>query len=258
MMKSVSTLDRIRVVLSHTFHPGNIGAVARAMKTMGLHRLYLVNPKRYPDPEATTRATGAADVLEQAVVCASLDEALQGTVLAVALTARRRDLSNPLLTPRAAAPALLAEAQQHEVALLFGAETSGLTNDELDRCQMSVMIPSDPEFASLNLASAVQVMAYELRTASGEGVLPMTEEVANGALLRASLDEVEGFFQHLERIMVASGFLDPTSPKRLMHRLRRLYSRARLEREEINILRGILTSLDPARRIKRANVEENN
>ena len=239
MKKSVSALGRIRVVLSHTFHPGNIGAVARAMKTMGLHRLYLVNPTRYPDAEATTRATGAADVLEQAIVCASLDEALQGTVLTVALTSRRRDLSHPLLTPRAAAPALLAEAQHGEVALLFGAETSGLTNAELDRCQMLVMIPANPEFASLNLASAVQVVAYELRAALLEGALPVVEEERE----RASFEEVEGFYGHLEQAMVASGFLDPASPKRLMLRLRRLFARSRLEREEVNILRGILTSL---------------
>lgn len=241
MKKSVSALDRIRVVLSHTFHPGNIGAVARAMKTMGLSRLYLVNPQRYPDAEATTRATGAADVLEQAVVCASLDDALQGTVLTVATTSRRRDLSHPLLTPRAAAPLLLAEAQHGEVALLFGAETSGLTNAELDRCQMLLMIPTNPEFASLNLASAVQVLAYELRTALPDGALPVAEEEGN----RASFEEVEGFYGHLEQAMMATGFLDPASPKRLMHRLRRLFARSRLEREEVNILRGILTSLAP-------------
>jgi tRNA/rRNA methyltransferase len=247
MNKNGSSLDRIRVVLSHTYHPGNIGAVARAMKTMGLSRLYLVNPVRFPDAEATTRATGAADVLEQAQVCASLDEALQGTVLTVALTSRRRDLSHPLLTPRAAAPLLLAEAQHNEVALLFGAETSGLTNAELDRCQMLVMIPANPEFASLNLAAAVQVLAYELRTALPEGALPPEDEQKE----LASFDEVEGFYGHLEQAMVASGFLDPASPKRLMHRLRRLYARSRLEREEINILRGILTSLETRKKVPR-------
>lgn len=241
MKKSVSALDRIRVVLSHTFHPGNIGAVARAMKTMGLSRLYLVNPQRFPDAEATTRATGAADVLEQALVCTSLDEALRGTILAAAATSRRRDLSHPLLTPRAAAPMLLAEAQHGEVALLFGAETSGLTNAELDRCQMLLMIPANPEFASLNLASAVQVLAYELRTALPDDMSPVAEEERN----RASFEEVEGFYGHLEQVMVASGFLDTSSPKRLMHRLRRLFARSRLEREEINILRGILTSVAP-------------
>lgn len=241
MKESVCALDRIRVVLSHTFHPGNIGAVARAMKTMGLYRLYLVNPQRFPDAEATTRATGAADVLEQARVCTSLDEALQGTIFAAAATSRRRDLSHPLLTPRTAAPLLLVEAQHGEVALLFGAETSGLTNAELDRCQMLLKIPANPAFASLNLASAVQVLAYELRTALSDEMLPVAEEERS----RASFEEVEGFYAHLEQVMVASCFLDPASPKRLMHRLRRLFARSRLEREEVNILRGILTSVAP-------------
>ena len=240
MQKSVCALDRIRVVLSHTFHPGNIGAVARAMKTMGLNRLYLVNPQRFPDVEATTRATSAVDVLERAVVCASLDEALQGTILAAATTSRHRDLSHPSLTPRAAAPILLSETRHGEVALLFGAETSGLTNSELDHCQMLLMIPANPDFVSLNLAAAVQVLAYELRTALPEAPSPVAE-----AENRASLDEIEGFYGHLEQTMTASGFLDPASPKRLMHRLRRLFARSRLEREEVNILRGILTSLAP-------------
>ncbi len=237
---SLGGLDRVRVVLNRPSHPGNIGAAARAMKTMGLSRFYLVEPRRFPDAEATTRASGALDVLEQATVCASLDEALAGTVLAAALTSRRRDLSLPPLTPREAAPQILAETVLGEVALVFGAETSGLTNDELDRCQMMVMIPANPDYASLNLAAAVQVLSYELRTASQVGTGPAAEP-GNWA----GLEEIEGVFGHLEQVMIASGFLDPASPKRLMHRLRRLFARTRLEREEVNILRGILTSLDP-------------
>jgi len=240
MKNTVTPLDRVRVVLNRPSHPGNIGAAARAMKTMGLSRLYLVDPRRFPDAEANTRASGALDVLEQATVCASLDEALVGTVLAAALTSRRRDLSLPPLTPREAAPQLLAETALGEVALVFGAETSGLSNDELDRCQMMVMIPANPDYASLNLAAAVQVLSYELRTASLIGAVP---EEAPGNW--AGLEEIEGVFGHFEQVMIASGFLDPASPKRLMHRLRRLFARTRLEREEVNILRGILTSLDP-------------
>lgn len=236
-------LARVRVVLNRPSHPGNIGAAARAMKTMGLSHLYLVNPQRFPDAEATTRSSGALDVLENATVCASLDEALAGTVLAAALTSRRRDLSLPPLLPREAAPRLLAETALGEVALVFGAETSGLSNDELDRCQLLVMIPANPDYASLNLAAAVQVLSYELRTASLAGEAPAVEQ-GNWA----GLDEIEGVFGHLERVMIASGFLDPASPKRLMHRLRRLFARTRLEREEVNILRGILTSLDPGRK----------
>ncbi|MBS4096124.1 MAG: RNA methyltransferase [Sulfuricella sp.] len=241
-MKKSTALDRVRVVLSHPSHPGNIGAAARAMKTMGLSRLYLVNPRRFPDPEAVTRSSGAADVLENATVCGSLEEALGGTVLAAALTSRRRDLSLPPLTLREAAPKLLAEAQDHEVAVVFGAETSGLTNAELDCCQMLLSIPANPEYASLNLAAAVQVVTYELRTATASEA-PPTE---TGNL--ATLEEIEGFYGHLEEVMIAASFLDPASPKRLMHRLRRLYARTRLEREEVNILRGILKSLDPRRK----------
>lgn len=242
VMTKSATLDRIRVVLSHPSHPGNIGAAARAMKTMGLHRLYLVNPKRFPDAEATTRASGATDVLESAKVCASLAEALTGTVLAAALTSRRRDLALPFHSPREAAPKLIAEAAGNDVALVFGAETNGLTNAELDLCQMLLSIPANPEYASLNLAAAVQVLAYEMRCAAGETALP-----GGDAGTPASLEEIEGFYGHLEGVMVASGFLDPASPKRLMHRLRRLFARTRLEREEVNILRGILKSLDPRR-----------
>lgn len=242
-MKKSNVLDRVRVVLCQPSHPGNVGAVARAMKTMGLSRLYLVNPRRFPDPEATTRASGATDVLDHAVVCASLEEALGGAVLAAALTSRRRDLSLPPLTPRLAAPQLLAEAQEDDVAVVFGAETSGLTNAELDCCQLLLSIPANPEYASLNLGAAVQVVAYELRCALSEvgGAQPAPVNLA-------SLAEIEGFYGHLEEVMIASRFLDPASPKRLMHRLRRLYARTRLEREEVNILRGILKSLDPRRK----------
>lgn len=242
-MKKSDVLDRIRVVLCQPSHPGNIGAAARAMKTMGLSRLYLVNPRRFPDPEATTRASGATDVLENAMICATLAEALEGTVLAAALTSRRRDLSLPPLTPRLAAPQLIAEAQGSDVAVVFGAETSGLTNTELDCCQMLLSIPANPEYASLNLASAVQVVAYELRCSLPDAAVT---PVVPGNL--ANLEEIEGFYAHLEEVVIASGFLDPASPKRLMHRLRRLYARTRLEREEVNILRGILKSLDPRRK----------
>lgn len=242
-MKKSDVLERIRVVLCQPSHPGNIGAVARAMKTMGLTRLYLVNPRRFPDPEATTRASGATDVLDNAVVCDSLEEALSGAVLAAALTSRRRDLSLPPVTPRLAAPQLLAEAQENDVAVVFGAETSGLTNAELDRCQLLLSIPANPEYASLNLGAAVQVVAYELRCAAGETAVPATD-----AGTPAGLEEIEGFYTHLEAVVIASGFLDPAVPKRLMHRLRRLFARTRLEREEVNILRGILKSLDPRRK----------
>ena len=227
-------LDNIRVVLSHTSHPGNIGAAARAMKTMGLNNLFLVNPKRFPDAMADAMASGANDVLLNAVVCASLEQALQGAVLVVGLTARHRDLSHAMLTLRQAAPQILERACDAPVALLFGTEMSGLSNAELEKCQLLITIPVNPEYSSLNLAAAVQVVAYELRTC---GIV--TEPISKDFPL-AAFDDVERFYEHLERTLVEIDFLDPLDPRRLMTRLRRLFARARMEKEEVNILRGIL------------------
>lgn len=239
-MKKPNVLNKLRIVLSHTSHPGNIGAAARAMKTMGLERLYLVNPKSFPDAVADARAAGAVDVLMNAQVCATLDEALAGTVLAVAVTARRRDLSHEMLSARQAASRMIALAPSGEVALLFGTEMSGLSNAELDKCQMLATIPANPEFTSLNLASAVQILVYELRMAFLEEIeLPPAK--ANEA---ASFEDVERFYQHLEQTMIATDFFDPENPGRLMQRVRRLFARARPEKEEVSILRGILTSVD--------------
>lgn len=244
-MKKPNALNNIRIVLSHTSHPGNIGAAARAMKTMGLERLYLVNPKAFPDPVADARAAGASDVLENAQVCATLDEALAGTILAVAVTARRRDLSHEMLSAHQAASQMIELAAQGEVALLFGTEMSGLSNAELDKCQLLATIPANPEFTSLNLASAVQILAYELRMALLDSAsFGATETPAAKAMEAASFDDVERFYQHLERTMIDTGFLDPACPGRLMQRLRRLFARARPEKEEVSILRGILTSVE--------------
>ncbi|MCL1860852.1 MAG: RNA methyltransferase [Proteobacteria bacterium] len=244
-MNDLSTLDRVRVVLSRTSHPGNIGAAARAMKTMGLARLWLVSPASFPDPVAEARASGAGDVLAGARVVGSLQEALSGTVLAAALTARRRDLSLERLEPRAAAAELVQCSRNTcgEVALVFGNEASGLSNEELGLCALPVTIPANPAYASLNLGAAVQLMCYELRLAAmgqgGEPFLPIAPLPEP-----ATHDETEHFFAHLESSIVTSGFLDPTKPRRLMARLRRLFGRARLEKEEVAILRGILSSFD--------------
>ncbi len=208
------------------------------MKTMGLKALYLVNPKRFPDEQASARASGALDVLEAATVCQTLDEALQGTALAVAMTARRRDLSPEILTTREAAPRVVEHAFKQQVAVVFGTEMSGLTNAEVGRCQMLASIPANPQYPSLNLAAAVQVMAYELR----QGCADFAWSEAPAREL-AGFEDVERFYQHLERILIETGFLDPEHPKRLMHRLRRLFARTRLEKEEVNILRGILTAV---------------
>lgn len=237
-MNKHNPLDNVRVVLSHTSHPGNIGGAARAMKTMGLDALYLVNPKSFPDAAADARATGAQDVLERARVCASLDEALAGTVLAVACTARPRDLAHEVLSARQVGPVLLEHALQGPVALLFGTEMSGLTNEETGKCQLLAHIPTNPDYSSLNLAAAVQVMAYELRTA-----VPHVAATEVKVRPLASFEDVEFFYQRLEQMLVETEFLDPAQPKRLMARLRRLFARARLEAQELNILQGMLTAL---------------
>jgi tRNA/rRNA methyltransferase len=169
-------------------------------------------------------------------VCASLDEALSGTVLAAALSARQRELSHTAYHAKEAAGIVLEQARQHPVALVFGGEISGLSNEEIIKCQMLVHIPANPEYDSLNLAAAVQVMCYELRLALEN---PAPEPSGFEA---ASFEEVELFYRHLEKIMVSTGYLNPDQPKRLMERLRRLFARARLEKEEVNILRGVLKS----------------
>jgi len=237
-MKKPSALGRIRIVLSHTTHPGNIGAAARAMKTMGLSRLFLIKPERFPHADAEAFATGAMDVLESAVVCANLDDALAGTVLAVASTARHRDLAHEVVDCREACRRLIAEAAVGEVALVFGTERAGLTADEVSRCQSIAVIPTNWDYSSLNLAQAVQVFAYELRmTAIGEQVY--SQHPADPA----THDEVEGFYRQLEETFYSTGFLDPREPKRLMQRMRRMFARARVEKKELNILRGFLSAI---------------
>lgn len=233
-------LLRIRIVLSRTSHPGNIGAAARAMKTMGLSRLYLVSPKHLPEEQAIAMASGADDVLAAATIVETLEEALQGTVLAVAMTARRRDLSAPNAWVREAAAEAAATAGQGEVAFVFGNETAGLSNQETDMCQRLAMISANSEYSSLNLAAAVQVACYELRLACSEvGAPPPVHETGSPA----SHEEVEGLIGHIEAAAIKSGFLNPAQPKRLIPRIRRLFARAQPEKEEVAILRGLLSSL---------------
>lgn len=234
-----SALTRIRIVLVETTHPGNIGAVARAMKTMGLSRLDLVAPKPPIDAETLARASGADDVLEHAGRHATLPEALVNCRLVIGASARLRTIDWPLLEPPEAAQRLLAEAAHGEVALVFGRESSGLSNVELARCQALVHIPTNPEFSSLNLAAAVQVLAYELRRAAraahGEQLLDPPRDVATA-------DEMESFHAHLAHTLRVIQFGDPAQSHKLMRRLRRLFHRASPDRTEINILRGILTA----------------
>jgi TrmH family RNA methyltransferase len=241
------TFSSIRIVLVGTTHPGNIGAAARAMKNMYLSRLYLVVPEHFPDAEATSRASGADDVLAAARVCPTLEEALSGCSLVIGASARLRTIAWPQVDAHEAARLAVDEARQGgEVALVFGREHSGLTNEELERCNYLMHIPSNPEYSSLNLAAAVQVAAYEVMMAAdgAGGELP-----AQGEEPPATADELEHLYGHLERTLVEIGFLDPTNPRLLMRRLRRLFNRARLEKTEVNILRGILT--ETQKRVRR-------
>ena len=232
-------LDRIRIVLCATSHPGNIGGSARAMQTMGLSQLVLINPLRFPDPDAEAMAAGAGLILNSARVVASLDEALAGASLAIGFSARPREFAGKVLSVRGAMEEALRYAAVGEVALVFGTEMSGLSNDELSRCQIVATIPAVPDFGSLNLAAAVQVAAYELRVgAYGYKVW------AAPAFEPATHEEIERFFEQGERALIAIDFLRPAQPKRLLPRLRRLFSRARLEKEEVNILRGILARIE--------------
>lgn len=238
MTAKPNLLNNFRIVLCQTSHPGNIGATARAMKTMGLNQLYLVAPVSFPDAHATVMATGAVDLLEQAHVVNSLEEALQGCALTIGLSARKRQLSHELLTVRQAAMRAATTASNQEVALVFGTEMSGLSNAELDLCQLLAMIPANPEFSSLNLAAAVQVMCYELRMASLSEDALQLQARANPL---ATSDELERFYQHLEETLIQIGYYNPAEPKKLMQRVRRIYARANLEKEEVNILRGVLS-----------------
>lgn len=238
--------DNIRVVLCQTSHPGNIGSAARAMKTMGLKHLYLVKPDKFPDAHATALSTGAADLLESAIVTETLSEALTGCAFAIGLSARKRNLSHQLVNAREAALEASKIASSQPVALVFGTEMSGLSNAELDCCQMLAMIPANPEYTSLNLAAAVQVLCYELRMAILDGKLDHAE-----ATELATNDAVEGFYTHLEDTLLKIGYLNPNAPKKLMERIRRIYARTRLEKEEVNLLRGILTlSVTPKKHSK--------
>jgi tRNA/rRNA methyltransferase len=234
------TQSRARIVLCRPSHPGNIGAAARAMKTMGLADLRLVAPEKFPAPEARWMATNAIDVLDQAKVQASLAEAIADCVAAFALSARPREWSTPVLDVRAAAAR--AVELGGDVAFVFGNEQAGLTNDEMLACQYLVHIPANPGFSSLNLAQAVQVVAYELFMLSSSALSPMRMEKP------ATVADLEGLYDHLERAAIESDFFDPASNSKLPTRLRRLFARVpALEREEVNILRGLLKALQKAR-----------
>lgn len=231
--------DNIRIVLVNTSHPGNIGAAARAMKTMGLRQLYLVAPLAFPHPKAIEMAAGAPDILENAIIVKELDEAIADCGLVVGTSTRSRTIPWPMLSVREFAEKAHSESAMTKIAVLFGREQTGLTNEELHRCHYHVQIPSNPEYSSLNLAAAVQVIAYELRVA---GMNTPLENKWDCEYVTAK--DLDDFYRHLEKVLIEIEFLNPAVPRQLMTRLRRLYNRTRLDVMEMNILRGILGAVE--------------
>lgn len=230
---------RSRIVLVNTTDPGNIGAAARAMKTMGLKNLYLVAPKAFPHLSASVRASNAIDILAEARVVDNLNEALQDCSLVFGTSTRVRELNWVTLTARAAAEKIIMGPIQ-EVALVFGRERCGLTNEELQHCHFQIIIPANPDYSSLNLAAAVQIVCYELRMA----FLAQQKMITEKSLILADVKQQEYFYQHLQHILSKIEFLKPNRSHQIMDRLRRLFSRAELDVTEVNILRGILSAID--------------
>lgn len=235
--------ENIRMVMVNTSHPGNIGGAVRAMKNMGLSRLVLVEPKEYPSPKAVWRAANALDVLEKIEVVDTLDAAIADCSLVIGTSARERRIPWPLMTPRECGDRTWAESKTHEVAIVFGREDRGLTNDELQKCHFHVHIPANPEYTSLNIASALQVIAYEIRMSA------LNEE--NGAPVHfddwdmppAKQTDLEHYYAHLQETLEQLTFLDADNPRQTVTRLRRLYNRIRMDQMELSILRGVLTSI---------------
>jgi tRNA (cytidine32/uridine32-2'-O)-methyltransferase len=236
-------LARIRIVLVEPSHPGNIGGAARAMKTMGLSRLAVVNPRRFPDPQAEWRAAGAQDVLESVEVYPTVTAAIADCGWVIGTSTRSRRIPWPVKSAEEVAADVLALPSDTQVAMLFGRETNGLSNDELMRCHCHLQIPANPAYPSLNLAMAVQVVCYELHKQLDRGAVP----VAGWDQPPATMAQLEDFMTHLESVLVHSGFLDPSNPGQTMTRLRRLFTRVAMDDKEVQMLRGVLKELDPGR-----------
>ncbi len=236
-------LDNVRIVLVETSHTGNMGSVARAMKTMGLTNLWLVNPLVKPDSQAIALAAGASDVIGEAKIVDTLDEALTGCSLVVGTSARSRTLPWPMLDPRECGLKSISEARHAPVAIVFGRERVGLTNDELQKCHYHVAIQANPEYSSLNLAMAVQILAYEVRIA-WLATQAQPEAEKEEEIPYPLVDDLERFYGHLEQVMLKTGFIRASHPGQVMSRIRRLFTRARPESQELNILRGMLSSIE--------------
>ncbi len=234
-------LHNIRIILINTFHPGNIGSAARAMKTMGLSDIWLVSPQRFPAPEADSMAAGALDLLQSATVVSTLDEAIADCSMVVGTSARSRNhtFSRPILEAEQCASQMVAESEQNPVALVFGQETMGLTNAELEKCHFHTIIDANPEYPVLNVASAIQILCYELRKAERNLQPQHNNDLPEYPLQK----ELELFYQHLETTLSDINFIVKQHPGLVMNRLRRFFTRARPESKELNMLRGILVSI---------------
>jgi tRNA (cytidine32/uridine32-2'-O)-methyltransferase len=234
----MATLDQIRIVLVETSHPGNIGGAARAMRTMGLSSLWLVRPERFPDPQADWRAVGAIDLLDHAQVCGTLDEAIGACTFVLGTSARHRRIPWPSMTAREAAPCILQEPGDCPIAILFGRETTGLSNEELQRCHQHIEIPAHADYSSLNLAMAVQIVCYELF---------QTDQTRRGVSHGVEWDrrpataaDLESFYRHLDNVLAEIEFYDPDNPRQALTRFRRLFNRLRPDETEVRMLRGVL------------------
>ncbi|MBV1873807.1 MAG: RNA methyltransferase [Gammaproteobacteria bacterium] len=243
--------QNVRIVMVNTSHPGNIGAAARALKTMGLSRLYLVAPEQYPCMEATWRAAGAADVLADAVVVDSLEEAIDGCALVLGASARQRRIPWPVIDSREGGVAIALQAQTEQVAVVFGREDRGLSNDELQLCNYHIEIPANEEYGVLNVASAIQVVCYEIRCAllasadmqSKNQAIEMPVKLVRWDERLATSKELAYFFEHMQKTLESLDFYEPNNPRQLMTRLRRLFMRSQVDHLELNILRGVMTAI---------------
>ncbi|OCG09164.1 tRNA (cytosine(32)/uridine(32)-2'-O)-methyltransferase TrmJ [Gilliamella sp. wkB178] len=241
---NVHYLDNIKIVLVETSHTGNMGSAARAMKTMGLTNLCLVNPIIKPDSQSISLAAGASDIIKNAQIFSSLNQAIADCNLVIGTSARSRSLQWPNLTPKECADKIIQQTVNSKVALVFGRERVGLTNDELQKCDYHVSIPANPDYSSLNLAMSVQVLCYEIRMS-----MLNTQDLTSQPIEVADIDfpsnaDIERFYQHLQQTLLDTGFINANHPGQIMGRLRRLFTRAHIEQQELNILRGILTSID--------------
>ncbi|MFL0804560.1 MAG: tRNA (cytosine(32)/uridine(32)-2'-O)-methyltransferase TrmJ [Agarilytica sp.] len=236
-------LGKVHMVMVNTTHPGNIGAAARAIKNMGLSSLILVDPKEFPSPKAVWRAAGAVDVLDNVRVVSTLDEAIADCGLVIGTSARERRIPWPLLTPRECGDKAWAETEGHDVAIVFGREDRGLTNEELHKCHFHVHIPANEAYSSLNISAAMQVIAYEIRMSYLTAEAGKAPHFDDWDMPPAKTNEMELYFTHMEETLEKLGFYDPKNPRQTMTRIRRMFNRVRMDEMELNIMRGLLTSI---------------